>query len=106
MVKLDAATRMEIASTLRRAAEAAILEDEFWRRFRDWTNKGEDPRVMIAWEQADHYWSNFHRKNIFLVRLKPDDGQLQQGREALRLLAKAFEEDWSEQRIEKALQQV
>jgi hypothetical protein len=97
---------MEIASTLRRAAEGTIPEEEFWRRFRDWSAIVDDPRIMIAWEQADHYWANFHERNIFFIRVKPDEGQLLQGREALGLLAKAFEEDWSEERIEKALHQI
>src|SRR5689334_12209361 len=95
MEKLVVATRMEVADTLRSAAAGAIPEEEFWRRFRDWSATIDDPRIMIAWEQAEHYWSNFHRRNIFLVPVKADKSQLERGREALTLLAKAFEEDWS-----------
>ena len=103
---MEVATRLELVDTFRLAANGTIPEEEFWRRFRDWSITLDDPRTMIAWEQADHYWANFHERNIFSVRVKPDEGQLEQGREALRLLAKAFEEDWSEERIEKALHKI
>src|SRR2546423_12512748 len=106
MDKLVLATRLEIAETLLRAADGTIPEDEFWQRFRSWSMTLKDPRIMIAWEEADHYWSNFHRKNIFFIRVKPDENQLEQGREALRLLAKAFGDGWVEERIEKELRQI
>jgi hypothetical protein len=48
----------------------------------------------------------FSPKEYFFVRVKQDENQLQQGREALGLLAKAFEEDWSEEQIERALHQI
>lgn len=100
---MEVTTRITVAETLRQAAEGTIPEEEFWRRFQDWSNSLNDPRIMLAWEQAEHYWSNFHRRNIFFIPVKPDKDQLDQGKEALLLLAKAFEEDWSQGRIEKEL---
>jgi hypothetical protein len=103
---MEVTTRMELADTLRRAANGTIPEEEFWRLFRDWSTTVDDPRIMIAWEQAEHYWTNFHERNVFSIRVKPDEGQLEQGREAFRLLARAFEEDWTEERIEEQLHQI
>jgi hypothetical protein len=106
MAKLAVATRAEIAETLRRAANGTIPEEEFWRRFGNWSATFDDPRIIIARYQAEHYWGNFHERNIFFIRVKPDEGQLIQGREALNLLAQAFEEDWAEERIEHELHQI
>lgn len=106
MENMAVSTRLEIANILRRAAHNTVPEQEFWQRFRDWSVNIKDGRIMIAWEQAEHYWNNFHQRNIFLFRVKPDAGQLYVGREALQLLAKAFEEDWSEERMEKELHEI
>jgi hypothetical protein len=100
MAKLAVATRAEIADTLRRAANGTIPEEELWRRFRNWSATFDDPRIIIASYQAEHYGGNFHARNIFFIRVNPDEEQLIQGREALNLLAQAFEEDWAEERIE------
>jgi hypothetical protein len=106
MAKLTLATRAEIADTLRRAANGTIPEEEFWQRFDRWSATFDDARILITREQAEHYWGNFHARNIFFIRVKPDEGQLRQGREALNLLAQAFEEDWPEQRLEHELHEI
>jgi hypothetical protein len=106
MAKLTVATRAKIADTLRRAANGTIPEEEFWRRFRSWSGTFDDPRIIIARYQAEHYWANLHARNIFFIRVKPDEEQLIQGREALNLLAQAFQENWPEKRLEHALHQI
>lgn len=98
--------RKEIAATLRQGADQSISEADFWRRLENWRKTVTDPRIMIAWEQADHFWGNFHATNIFLMKAKPDKHQVEQGQEHLRLLARGFEEDWNEQRMEEELHQI
>lgn len=103
---MEMTTRSEIAETLRRAADGMIPEDLFWEKFRDWRRSQDDPRFLTAWEEAGHFWGNFHERNIFLIPVQPDKYQLENGRTTLRMLAQAFEEDWEESRIEKALDNI
>lgn len=106
LAAMEMRIRKEMAETLRRAAEGAISEDQFWGKFRDWRRSQDDPRFLMAWEEAGHYWGNFHERNIFFIPVKPNKSQLRQGQRTLRMLAQAFEEDWDEGRIEKALNDI
>jgi hypothetical protein len=99
-------TRKEIVETLRQAADGTIPEQLFWEKFKSWRRSESDPRFMTAWYHADEYWGNFHARNIFLIPVKPNKYQLKQGQDILRILAQAFEEDWHQDRIEKALNDI
>ena len=103
---MEISIRLQVAETLRRAAEGAVSEEEFWERFRNWSAAFDDPRIMMAWEQAEHFWANFHARNLLLMHVKPDPLQVEHGQEVFRLLAQAFEEDWSEERVEQELNRI
>lgn len=103
---MEMSTRMEIAETLRHAADGIIPEESFWERLRRWRGSVDDPRILIVWEEADHYWANFHERNLLGIHVKPHKSQLEHGRRTLRMLAQAFEEDWDEARIEEALSSI
>jgi hypothetical protein len=69
--------RNKLATLLRRAAAQAIPESEFWAEFNVLSERIKEPVVEVASESATHYWGNFHKRSIFLFRLKPNRGQLE-----------------------------
>jgi hypothetical protein len=84
----------KLAALLRRAASQTIPEDEFWTEFNALSERLKDPVVEVALESATHYWGNFHKRSIFLFPLKPNRGQLEQGRNELNLIAYGLEAGW------------
>ena len=93
---MELETRNMLAALLRNAAGRTISETEFWTELRAVLNNNtKDPIVQLAWESATHYWGNFHRKSIFFfIPLKPNRGQLEQGKNELNLIADGLEAGW------------
>ena len=87
-------------------ADATISETDFWPEMDRLSHEVNDPVIAIAYEEAHHYWGNFHEKNILLMHTKPKPASVAQGRELFRTLARALEERWSEERVEKALKEI
>lgn len=85
--------RRKLAALLRSAASQAVSEDDFWDQFNGLANLGQ-PAAALAFESATHYWGNFHQRNLFLIRVKPDPNQVSQGQDELNLIADALDQDW------------
>lgn len=68
--------RQMLAALLRRAGARNILEEEFWKEWDLLADAMDDPAVGLAFESATHYWGNFHSRNILLLPVKPNPGQL------------------------------
>jgi len=92
-----------IARLLRDAAAQAISEDLFWQQFKVLIGDTPDSRVAAGYDEVVHYWGNFHERNLFLVPVKPDRGQLENGKAALNLIADALEGDWAVEELKKRL---
>jgi hypothetical protein len=87
--------RKQLAALLRRAAAQTIPEGEFWTEFHDLSGRIKEPVVEVALESATHYWGNFHKRSIFfLIPLKPKQGQLEQGKNELNLIAEGLDGGW------------
>ena len=92
---MDATARKELAEYLRRASSDDIAEDEFYQRFNAWREMhGDDALFNVVFREVEHFWANFHERNIFFIPVKPDKYQLEAARERMRILAKALEENW------------
>jgi len=98
--------RIKLAALLRRAAAHTIPEDEFWTEFNALSERFKEPVVEVALESATHYWGNFHKRSIFLFRLKPNRGQLEQGRNELNLIADGLEAGWELPELEEKLKAI
>ncbi len=81
----------ELAILLRRAADGQLSEDAFWLEFRARSQAISKPLVEIALESATHFWGNFHERSLFLFRVRPDPGQLEEDRNQLRAIADGIE---------------
>jgi hypothetical protein len=99
---MDSLTRTAIASALRNAADGTIPEEEFYKQFRVWQEANrEDDLMMITSEEIEHYWGFLnHTRNIFGFRVRPKN-ILKAYRERLRILAKAYEEEWDPERAQR-----
>jgi len=60
----------------------------------------------LAFESATHYWGNFHQRNLFFIRVKPDRFQLQQGQNELNLIADALDGNWPISELERKLKDI
>jgi len=60
------------ANLLRAAANQTISEGEFREKFKNLEAPADDPMAKIAYENAAHFWGNFHERNPLLMRSKPD----------------------------------
>jgi hypothetical protein len=70
--------RKNLADLLRKAAMQSISEDDFWSEFNAFAHRI-DPRFFdLAFESATHYWGNFHARNLLLIPVRPDTGQVEQ----------------------------
>ncbi len=81
-----------LAALLRRAGAGNILEEEFWREWDRLADRMDDPAISVAFESAMHYWGNFHSRNILMVPVKPNPGQLEQGKNEMNLIADYLDE--------------
>jgi hypothetical protein len=95
--------KANVAKLLRSAADGIIPESAFWPEMERLFVTLNDPLVALAREEAFHFWGNFHERNLLLIPVRPDPLQLEQSRRVLRLLANAIENDWSEEQVQKEL---
>jgi len=87
--------RKQLAALLRRAAAQTIPEADFWTEFNALSERIEEPVVEVALESATHYWGTFHERSIFfLIPPKPKRGQLEQGKNELKLIADNLDAGW------------
>jgi hypothetical protein len=84
----------KFAELLRAAAAQTIPEEVFWIQFRSLCDGVRGDAAVFVFESATHYWGNFHARNVVLMRVEPDQHQLEQGRNELNLIADAIEGDW------------
>ena len=99
--------RSKLAALLRKAASQTILENDFWKEFNALSGRVNEPIVEIALETATHYWGNFHQRSIFfLIPVRPNPGQLGQGRNELSLIAEALESEWELRTLEEKLKDI
>jgi hypothetical protein len=99
--------RNDLATLLRRAATQTIPETDFWIEFKAISARVKDPVVEVASESAIHYWGNFHARSIFfLIPVKPDRGQVQQGKNELNLIADGLDAGWELTVIEEKLKAI
>jgi hypothetical protein len=87
-------------------ADATISETDFWPEMDLLSHEVDDPVIAIAYEEAHHYWGNFHERNILLMRTKPKPAFVTQGRQLFRTLARALEERWPEERVQEAVKHI
>jgi len=87
-------------------AGGTISETDFWPEMDRLWHEADDPVIAIAYEEAHHYWGNLHERNILLMRTKPKPAFVAQGRELFRMLARALEEGWPEERVQKAVKDI
>jgi hypothetical protein len=99
--------RNTLAALLKRAAAQTISESDFWAQFDALAERVKEPVVEVALESATHYWGNFHQRSIlFFIPVKPNRGQLQQGRNELNLIAEALEAGWELPLLEQRLKDI
>jgi len=99
-------TRNRLAALLRAAATQTVPEKDFWKQFEKLVNPVGEPVAGLAYESAVHYWGNFHEKNLFLIRVKPDRHQLLQGQNELNLIADGLDDDWPVSELEHKLKDI
>jgi hypothetical protein len=99
-------TKKNFANLLRAAASRTISEAEFWEKFKNVTAPADDPMAKIAYENATHFWGNFHERNLLLMHSKPDRHQVQQGKEQLTLIAEGLDRDWPIEELKRKLDDI
>lgn len=93
----------KLASLLRAAATQTISEKDFWAQFKSLVDPLREPIAGLAYESAVHYWGNFHQRNLFLFRVKPDRYQLLQGENELNLIADGIDGNWTIRELRRKL---
>ena len=82
-----------MSELLKKAAQKAITEDEFYDYFRKWYAQTESALKDLVFEEIEHYWAHTHfpraPKNI-----------MENDRDRLRILATALDEKWDPERTE------
>lgn len=91
---MEPETQKKLAALLRAAATQTVPEKDFWVQFKSLVDPVAEPVAGLAYESAIHYWGNFHQRNLFLIRVKPDRYQLLQGQNELKLIADALDNNW------------
>jgi hypothetical protein len=104
MMVLD--TQKKLAALLRAAATRTVPEKDFWVELKRLVDPVADPVAGLAYESATHYWGNFHERNLFLIRVKPDRYQLLQGQNELNLIADGIEGNWPIEELKRKLDDV
>jgi len=87
-------------------ADGTVSETDFWPEMDRLSREAADPIIALAYEEAHHYWGNFHERNILLVRTKPKPAFVAKGRELFRTLARALEERWPEEKVHEAVKHI
>jgi hypothetical protein len=104
MMELHA--QKKLAAVLRAAATQTISEKEFWAQFTGIVDPTTEPVAGLAYESATHYWGNFHERNLFLIRVKPERYQLLQGQNELNLIADAIDGNWPLSELKRKLKDI
>jgi len=91
---------------LRAAATQTVPEKDFWAQFKRLVDPAREPVAGLAYESAVHYWGNFHQRNLFLIRVKPDRHQLLQGQNELNLIADGIDGNWPIEELKRKLDDV
>jgi hypothetical protein len=104
MMELD--TQKKLAALLRGAARLTVAEEDFWAQFKRLVDPVAEPVAGLAFESATHYWGNFHQRNLFLIRVKPDRHQLLQGQNELNLIADALDANWPVSELDRKLKNI
>lgn len=99
-------TQKKLAALLRAAAAQTVPEKDFWAQFKRLVDPVAEPVAGLAYESATHYWGNFHQRNLFLIRVKPDRHQLLQGQNELTLIAEALDGNWPVSELDRKLKDI
>lgn len=84
-------TRNEIAECLERLAAQTAWNLELWQRCHDLVKANwDDEPLGYVYDDVVHYSGNFHSRNIFGFRVRPDRAQLEQVRQEFRDIATAL----------------
>ena len=84
-------TRNEIAECLERLAEQAVWNSELWQHCHDLVKANWDDELLeYVYDDVVHYSGNFHARNIFGLRVKPDRDQLERYQQEFRDIATAL----------------
>lgn len=103
---MELEAQKKLATLLRAAAMQTVPEKEFWAQFKRFFDPATEPVAGLAYESAIHYWGNFHQRNLFLIRVKPDRHQLVQGQNELNLIADALDNNWTVSALERKLKDI
>lgn len=98
--------RIRAARLFNAIADGTVSEADFWPEMDSLAHEIDDPVIAAAYEEAHHYWGNFHERNILLIRTKPKPVFVAQGREIFRTLARALDEHWSEEKVLEAIKNI
>lgn len=98
--------RRRAASLFLAIAGGTVSEADFWPQMDRLAREVNDPIIALAYEEAHHYWGNFHERNILLVRTKPKPAFVARGKELFRTLARALEERWPEEKVTEAVKHI
>lgn len=104
MMELD--VQKKLAALLRAAATQTVPEKDFWVQFKNLVDPVGEPVAGLAYESAIHCWGNFHQRNLFLIRVKPDRHQLLQGQNELNLIADALDNNWPVPEVRRRLKDI
>ncbi len=99
-------TQNKLASLLRAAATQTVPEKDSWAQFKRLVDPVREPVAGLAYESAVHYWGNFHQRNLFLIRVKPDRHQLLQGQNGLNLIADGIDGNWPIEELKRKLDDI
>jgi hypothetical protein len=100
-----AATNMEMAAILRRAAEGTITQLEFYKHFRPWKIETKSPLSELIFEEIEHFWANKGSKYFLFINTAAPENILANDQERMRIVAKALEQGWAPERAEKEVHQ-
>jgi hypothetical protein len=94
MSRMDERTRMEVADCLERLAEQPLWNPALWQSCYDLVQANWDNELLkYVYDDVVHYSGEFHSRNIFGFRVKPDPHQLENYRYEFRSIAAAVRSD-------------
>lgn len=100
---MDDTTRNNIAEHLERLAAQQSWNSELWQQCHDLVaaGVGQNELLMYVYDDIFHYNGEFHSRNIFGFRVKPDPDQLDTYRQVFRDIAAALRSDISLEQAKK-----
>jgi len=88
---MEDAVRIEVADCLERLADQAAWNPELWQRCQDLVKANWDNELLeYVYDDIVHYSGEFHSRNIFGFRVKPDRYQMRRYRQEFRDIATAL----------------